>query len=834
MELPGAVLCDDAEACRSESRPSSREGETRGKSLWAGLRRASLGGNSQDGSLSRGVDRRSSMWGLQGLQGSLETGDEEEDSEDAAIDQLRRFFLKKWPSPKAAFKALDLNGNGQISLSELTSSMSHYQMSLSEMIGNHSLTKIFRALDIDGGGELSHYELFETSVADRLERRSQRRGRFRPVNKVMQSLDFIKRVNSSSGKDGKVSAADADKDPVERLRAFLIKRFGSDKAAFLALDKDGNRQLSLDELTDAFKRYNLDIVQAVGSSSLETVFNMMDIDLRGEISFNELFHTTAAMRKDLVLNFRRILIHHFGSPNEAMQALTARAASSTDITLSEMRAAFIRLNFVVPPCAGGPDLKTVFSLLDVNGDGSLSSFELFRTTLAMREDNVVKLRQAMVRRWKTPEAAFRAIDTNGDGKLSFDELKGALHRLNAEGSNDVINEADLAQIFEKMDIDGVGKLSFFEMFQTSCGMRESKAYKAVAKKQKEKEKEKDKDKDKNKSKAEEPSKIDIEQDEKLQSEVKEFKVDEEDMMRFPRIRAFSEDLTAKELNLKHNHIGERGAQVLSVALSTPGGKRSIKLLQLEGNYIGSHGVQVIAPALESNCKLQRLILSWNGIADGGAIRISSLIRKMTSLNVVDLAHNRIGNMGAHRLAKAVKATPKNGLKTLDLIDNPIGASAVKELRKACGERTTVHVGDSVVAWSCDISAPPRHHQVWPMPENRGLPGLEALSPLSSAGSVTSPFFYSSQEDSDGWSPPSRSLSTSRISRSSSVGRPLSSHADLPADGWAPLAKLATALQDASHAGQGTLRQRRRARGRHLPEIASPAMTRASSAGAVSA
>lgn len=166
--------------------------------------------------------------------------------------------------------------------------------------------------------------------------------------------------------------------------------------------------------------------------------------------------------------------------------------------------------------------------------------------------------------------------------------------------------------------------------------------------------------------------------------------------------AFKRNTSLQELSLQNNHIGSRGAKVLSDALKTR--KTPTKILDLSLNQIESEGAQAVGGML-SQVPLQTLSLSSNPLGNSGLqafnqaiashpflttlslndclIRKSgvqemvALLRKLPNLKHLELGRNQLEDAGTIALAEELKN--HQSLTDLDLHSNNISALGGKAL-----------------------------------------------------------------------------------------------------------------------------------------------------------
>jgi len=92
----------------------------------------------------------------------------------------------------------------------------------------------------------------------------------------------------------------------------------------------------------------------------------------------------------------------------------------------------------------------------------------------------------------------------------------------------------------------------------------------------------------------------------------------------------------------------------------------------------------LAAALKRNSTLQILNLYSNFIGDEGAIALAATVKQNTTLKVLVLGGNKIGDQGAHAIANALKQN--RTMNKLASENNNIGDDAKKGVRDAWGKR----------------------------------------------------------------------------------------------------------------------------------------------------
>mmetsp|Transcript_14583 Transcript_14583/g.18887 ORF Transcript_14583/g.18887 Transcript_14583/m.18887 type:complete len:197 (-) Transcript_14583:1657-2247(-) len=123
----------------------------------------------------------------------------------------------------------------------------------------------------------------------------------------------------------------------------------------------------------------------------------------------------------------------------------------------------------------------------------------------------------------------------------------------------------------------------------------------------------------------------------------------------------------RHLNLSNNRIGIRGGDALADFLET---NETITSLNLSWNSLRGKGAVSVINAVINQQKLdlcattlRYLELSWNGIDDSLAESIGELIKTARVLELLDLSHNRLGPSSSSSMADNIVLNENSRLKT---------------------------------------------------------------------------------------------------------------------------------------------------------------------------
>jgi hypothetical protein len=132
------------------------------------------------------------------------------------------------------------------------------------------------------------------------------------------------------------------------------------------------------------------------------------------------------------------------------------------------------------------------------------------------------------------------------------------------------------------------------------------------------------------------------------------------------VNLLKDNTSVRVLKLSGNDVCARGASALWELVKT---SKSIIAVDLSANPgIGDDHVKELQEALKVNKTLQVLMLKGTGMGDNGAVGIATSLPK-SGIRKLYLDYNRIGGLGAAKLADAVDSSPQ--LKELYLANNQI-------------------------------------------------------------------------------------------------------------------------------------------------------------------
>jgi hypothetical protein len=127
-----------------------------------------------------------------------------------------------------------------------------------------------------------------------------------------------------------------------------------------------------------------------------------------------------------------------------------------------------------------------------------------------------------------------------------------------------------------------------------------------------------------------------------------------------------------------------GAEALADALNV---NTSLTIIFLAINYIGDEGATALADALKVNTSLKTIYLNQNQIGDEGALVFADALKVNTSVTGIYLNTNEIGDEGALALADALQVN--TSLRNINLESNHISNEGAAALAYALQVNTSL-------------------------------------------------------------------------------------------------------------------------------------------------
>jgi len=371
---------------------------------------------------------------------------------------------------KAAFKRLDVNGDGQICRDELRNGM---------RLSDADLDIVFALGDLDGDGEISLGEFIRVMSPLTATALARFRNTFTAIEDVVSAFRIIDSNNdgalskkeleagmNSFGKkfsqveiDSVFSLADVNSDGEINYSEFVSVMF---PAAASALAKFRQANKTLQNARDAYDRFDIDgdgeitydeLVAGLGgeytANEIDAIFAMGDSDQDGQISFVEFSKIMLPSCQEALYKFWKCF-NTVSSVRDAFKKFDADGdgAISRQEVMQGASAAGLRLS--------SEEVDTLFILGDKDGNGQIDFSEFAQIMIPSAPEKIAKLRKCFRNRSEV-EAAFRRWDANGDGSISLGELKAGL-----SSSGIIFSDQEVETCFAVGDRNGDNEVSMEE------------------------------------------------------------------------------------------------------------------------------------------------------------------------------------------------------------------------------------------------------------------------------------------------------------------------------------------------------------------------------------
>ncbi|CAL2044606.1 unnamed protein product [Caenorhabditis brenneri] len=153
------------------------------------------------------------------------------------------------------------------------------------------------------------------------------------------------------------------------------------------------------------------------------------------------------------------------------------------------------------------------------------------------------------------------------------------------------------------------------------------------------------------------------------------------------------------LNLRYTNLNDRSIPALcKLARAQP--SASLTCLHLENTQMSGKNLLVLICALKYNTGLRELYLGDNGLQPTDGSHIYQLITSNTSLQLLDLRNNNIGDPGVRHICDGLKnreSIQKSSLSAMVLWNNNVSGASMDSLAEALTENTkieTLNIGNN--------------------------------------------------------------------------------------------------------------------------------------------
>merc|ERR1719412_3193684 len=370
---------------------------------------------------------------------------------------------------REAFQRFDINGDGVMDREEMRQMMN---FASGKKVSDGEVDALFRAGDLDGDGQVDMHEfirLMFPSCSDALAKLQKSYPNLNEVKAAFRKFDAdgdghitkqeltgVMKGCSNAEVDAVFALGDIDQSggiDYQEFIAMMIPNSGSilKKIStqignesrvveeFKKVDANGDGAITRSELKNGLR---------LSDQEVEVVFALGDIDQDNEISLSEFVRLMCPAAESGLNKFRNC----FRNIHEVISAFK-RFDDNCDGSLSPQElvsgARSVGLNLT------SSEVKAIFVLADVNGDGEVNYTEFIAALYPVASDGISKLRNAL-KDISCARQAFKRFDADGDGEISIQELKSGASSLGK------FSDGELAAVFAMGDVDNDGKISFPE------------------------------------------------------------------------------------------------------------------------------------------------------------------------------------------------------------------------------------------------------------------------------------------------------------------------------------------------------------------------------------
>ena len=370
---------------------------------------------------------------------------------------------------KAAFQRFDINGDGVMDKEEMKQMMNS---AAGKKVSDAEVNALFQKGDIDGDGQLDMHEFVRLMFPTCSNALAKLQKSYSNLNEVKsafrkfdadgdghitkQELSGVMKGCSSSEVDAVFALGDVDQSggiDFQEFIAMMIPNSGSilKKIAsqigneakvvqeFKRVDANGDGAITRPELKNGLR---------LSDQEVEVVFALGDVDQDNEISLAEFVRLMCPAAESGLNKFRNC----FRNIQEVIAAFK-RFDENCDGSLcpQELVAGARSVGLSLT----SSEVKAIFVLADVNGDGEVNYTEFISAMYPVASDGISKLRNAL-KDINCVRQAFKRFDADGDGEITIQELKSGASSLGK------FSDGELAAVFAMGDVDNDGMISFPE------------------------------------------------------------------------------------------------------------------------------------------------------------------------------------------------------------------------------------------------------------------------------------------------------------------------------------------------------------------------------------
>jgi calmodulin len=384
----------------------------------------------------------------------------------------------------SAFKKIDMNNDGSISIQELSAGMRDMRMSFS----NEETNAIFAAADINQDGDISYLEFVSLMIPSAGDALSKFRKQFKNIQNAKTDFnrfdadgdeeitfeELSKGMGSAysdnevkavfalgdSDQDGKISFLEFAKLMIPAASEALVKFWKCFRdikvirQAFKQFDTDNDGEISRNEVIGGMKRSGRNFTD----EEIDALFILADRDNNGQIDFPEFALIMIPSAPERIAKLRRV----YKTQAEVTAAFKMFDTNGDGaIDYNEMMSGLNKSKVLMTD----QEMETIFGLADLDGDGEVSLGEFVQllcpgaaavSSGSGNVSSVIEKFRSLYKNIDDVRRAFNMYDANKDGAISREELQAGMCKSGQ------FTPKESSIVFDHADLDGNGEIDIGE------------------------------------------------------------------------------------------------------------------------------------------------------------------------------------------------------------------------------------------------------------------------------------------------------------------------------------------------------------------------------------
>ena len=377
------------------------------------------------------------------------------------LNKIRQQF-KNITDVKSAFKAIDTDNDGLLSMQEMMSSSGC-------KFDKEEVNAIFELGDVDGDGQIDMGEFIGIMYPSATEVISKLSASFRNIEDVKASFKLLDKDGDGSITKDEMAASshkfsgeqveslfalgDINDDGALDLEEYIsvmcpsaevvcsrlrqkFNNINDVKKSFVKIDANKDGSISRSEMSSSGKFNNQEV---------DAMYILGDVNGDGELDLEEFIGMMCPSAMDALSKFSKTV----KNINEAQMLFRILDKDGDGmISNEEMRNCGQKFN--------AREIDAIFAIGDINNDGEIDIDE-FVSVICPKASTLVARISKSFRSLEDVKAAFKSLDKNNDGMISKSEMRGS-----------GMNEQEVNAIFELGDTNNDGEIDLQEFISVMC------------------------------------------------------------------------------------------------------------------------------------------------------------------------------------------------------------------------------------------------------------------------------------------------------------------------------------------------------------------------------